>query len=212
MPYVSTSLKVADDVEVKRKPLTGVILGAVVIALVIGFLVSFWTYYNFGGMGDGYGSVYVPKTTFSQSVKPFTDLSQTGQLQKADAASGFAKLGLLSFDGEVWSFLLAGAGMVILFSMIRFRTTKWPIHPILFLVWATYPMGMMYYSFLFGWAAKELIVRFGGGEVYEKLKPMFIGIIMGELIAGGISIIFAFLYYFVFSDGLLPKALKVLPT
>ncbi len=213
MPYVSTSLKVADDVEVKRKPVALIIIGAVIVALVIGFLVTFWTFYNFGGMGsDGYANKSVPQTTFGRTIKPFTDLAETGQLEDANAASGLGKLRFLSFDGKVWSFIMAGAGAVILFSLIRFRTTKWPLHPVLFLVWGTYPMGQMYYSFLIGWAVKELIVKFGGGEVYEKLKPLFIGIIMGEVIASGISIINAFLYYFVFTDGLLPKALKILPT
>ncbi len=213
MPYVSTSYKVADDVQVKRKPLLYIMMGAVAVALVIGFSVSFYTYYNFGGMGDGYASVSVPTNiTFGSTVKPFTDLSQTKLLVPAEKATGFSKLRFFSFDGKTWSFMSAGFFAVVLFSLLRFRIGKWPIHPILFLVWGTYPMGKTYWAFLIGWGVKELIVKFGGGEVYEKLKPIFIGAILGEIIAGGISIIFAFLYYFVFSDGLLPKALKILPT
>jgi hypothetical protein len=212
MPYVPTSFKVADDVQVRRKPLLMVMLAAVAVALVIGFSVSLYTFYNYGGMDDGYASVSVPKNTFTQTIKPFTDLSQTGQLEAVESASGFSKLKFVRFDGEVWSYISAGFFAVVLFSLIRFRFSKWPIHPILFLVWGTYPMGKTYWAFLIGWGTKELIVKFGGGQVYEKLKPLFVGIIMGEIIAGGISIIFAFLYYFVFTGNLLPKALKILPT
>ena len=51
--------------------------------------------------------------------------------------------------------------------------------------------------FLVGWAVKGLVVRFGGGKVYQQLKPLFVGIIAGEAAGRGRPIVFEIAYYFV---------------
>jgi uncharacterized membrane protein YGL010W len=65
---------------------------------------------------------------------------------------------------------------------------------VLFLVWGTYPANGCWSSFLLGWAIKGAVVRFGGGKVYQKLKPVFIGMIAGELLAAGFSMFFEIIY------------------
>lgn len=47
---------------------------------------------------------------------------------------------------------------------------------------------LFWYSFLLGWATKGLVVRFGGNRVCQGLKPFFIGLIAGELCAGGFTV------------------------
>jgi hypothetical protein len=39
------------------------------------------------------------------------------------------------------------------------------------------------------WAAKSLIMRFGGIELYRKAAPFFIGLIVGYFLGVGISFI-----------------------
>jgi hypothetical protein len=60
-----------------------------------------------------------------------------------------------------------------------------------------------------GWAIKELIVRFGGGKSYNTLKPLFIGLIMGELIAVAITIIVGAVYYSI--TGVTTPYFQILP-
>ena len=46
------------------------------------------------------------------------------------------------------------------------------------------------------WAAKSLIMRFGGIELYRKAAPFFIGLILGSSVGiGGASLVYAFYYY-----------------
>jgi hypothetical protein len=42
---------------------------------------------------------------------------------------------------------------------------------------------MSWYSIFVGWLAKVLILRFGGASLYTKLRPAFIGVIVGEAMA-----------------------------
>ena len=56
-----------------------------------------------------------------------------------------------------------------------------PFHPLGF-VYGTGLGGWLWGSALMGWAAKALVVRYGGALAYRKLKPFFLGLIVGELL------------------------------
>ena len=90
--------------------------------------------------------------------------------------------------------MAAGAGAVVLFALLRFRFTGFPLHPVLFLVWGVYASSTVWASFLVGWAAKMIVVRFGGGKVYHQLRPLFVGLIVGELMAVGRAILGGLIY------------------
>jgi hypothetical protein len=81
----------------------------------------------------------------------------------------------------------------------------------LFLVWGTYPANGCWSSFLLGWAIKCVVVSFGGGKVYQNLKPVFIGIIAAELMGAGFCIFFEMIYYWI-TRNVPGKAFSVLMT
>ena len=39
------------------------------------------------------------------------------------------------------------------------------------------------------------MVKFAGGRIYEKLKPLFVGLITAELIAGLVTVVVGLLYW-----------------
>ncbi|MBT4822788.1 MAG: hypothetical protein HON70_44185, partial [Lentisphaerae bacterium] len=84
---------------------------------------------------------------------------------------------------------------VILFSFLRLRFPWWPLHPVVFLLWATYPMSFMSHSFLMGWFVKKMSVRFGGSKMVRKLRPLMIGIIAGEIAGALFCMIGGALFY-----------------
>ncbi|MCY2928620.1 MAG: hypothetical protein NTV86_03840 [Planctomycetota bacterium] len=53
----------------------------------------------------------------------------------------------------------------------------------------------MAFSFLLGWLAKIAATHLGGHTVYEKVKPLMIGLIAGEILAATIPMIVGALYY-----------------
>jgi hypothetical protein len=78
---------------------------------------------------------------------------------------------------------------VLAFSVLRYRYAGFMLHPVLFLFWGTYPATRVWFSFLVGWGIKTLIVRYAGGRIYQDLKPLFIGLIAGELMAASLVLV-----------------------
>ncbi len=105
--------------------------------------------------------------------------------------------------------LLAGFALVMVFSLGRLRFPKWPLHPVIFLIWATYPAGCFAFSFLLGWLVKATIARFGGSKVYQDLKPMMYGLIAGELVGTFVPVLIGFVYFL--ATGNNPQAFRVFP-
>lgn len=205
MPYVATSLKVADDYRMRLTRIMQYILGGLFVALTVGFLAKAWQIYQYGAAEDDWAYNRVATLPFDQAQRAIELLKDTGLLEKAETAFGFQKLTLLSagFDREVLGFFFSGMIGVFLFSILRFRYSGWPLHPVLFLIWGTYPIGQMAQCFLIGWAIKALIVKFGGGKVYQELKPIFLGLILGELAVVALSIVIGFGYFA--WEGMLPR-------
>ena len=54
----------------------------------------------------------------------------------------------------------------------------------MFLLWQNYPGGVMAASFLLGWLIKTLVTKFGGARSYQQFKPLMVGLIAGDLLAG----------------------------
>jgi len=42
---------------------------------------------------------------------------------------------------------------------------------------------MMGGAFLIGWLIKTMVSKYGGGKLYQQLKPFMVGIIAGEIAA-----------------------------
>jgi len=73
---------------------------------------------------------------------------------------------------------------------------------VLFLVWETAPMSSLSHSFLLGWFIKMAVTRLGGHRIYQKTKPLMIGLIAGDLLGPSIFILYGAVYYGM--TGLLP--------
>lgn len=187
MPFLATGIKVADDAKIPTARFLRAIHGAMLVALLVGFCATLWYAYSYG---PPRGST----VELEKAVRHLFTLKDTGQLAASTATHGLAKLKLVRGDSGVNSFFLSGLVVVLIAYMLRFRFSKWPIHPLLFLLIGTWTAYCTWASFLLGWGIKTVVVKMGGGKAYNQLKPLFIGVIMGELLACGIMILTAFIY------------------
>ena len=136
----------------------------------------------------------LPPTT--RDYAPFLGRLAAGQVCRFRlAANPVERLGMIAGSSLQQHFFLYGFLAVLAVSLLRFRFAGFPIHPILFLIWGSYPSNCAWASFLIGWFIKQLVVRFGGGGVYQKCKPLFVGLIAGEILVIGITIAMDFAYY-----------------
>ena len=81
-----------------------------------------------------------------------------------------------------WSF---GFVVTAALSFLRLRFAWWPLHPVGYLMLASYPIAHLWFSTFLGWLAKTLVVRFGGSRGYLAARPFFLGLIVGESAAAG---------------------------
>jgi hypothetical protein len=75
-----------------------------------------------------------------------------------------------------------GAGWVALTMVLR-RTVFWFPHPIGCIMMNNNLISSLWFSFFLGWMAKKLVVKYGGKFTFDRVRLLFIGLIMGELIA-----------------------------
>jgi hypothetical protein len=89
-------------------------------------------------------------------------------------------------------------GMVVgLVGFIGLFLLRWhfslPLHPVGWIVCRGWAMEQFWLMILLGWAAKALIVRYGGLTGYRAMRPFFLGIVLGDLTMAGIFTIVGFL-------------------
>ena len=212
MPYVVHMLRICDGrARLTAGRMSAMAMGFYVIGVGIAITATLYVCYNFAAPKEWYGyftNVHVPPL---QSLnKAVTDLGLEGRLDESLALSPAQRLTKIEpARGFAWT---AGAGLmlVLICAFMRLRFTWWPIHPVLFLVWGSWP-GRAYWSpFLFGWFIKTVTVRYGGVSAHRQVKRFMIGVIGGEVVTGLIFIIIGFAYRW--ATGInLPQGIPVWP-
>ncbi len=198
MPYVATGAKVADDNGLPLRRIFRVVVAAVAIALAVAFLASHYSQYNVSAMTDGWASGHAVTSPFDTCARLVREMIDVGEFDAASLGTFLSRLPLVHANRSHLRFFLAGLTLVFLCSTLRFQYSRFPIHPVLFLVFGAYPAMNTWGSFLVGWFVKSLVVRFGGGSVYQRAKPLFVGVIAGEVVFIGCHIVFNLLYLSLF--------------
>ena len=110
----------------------------------------------------------------------------------ARAPSQLASMKLLTpTDPNLLGWLWTGAGALVMAALMIARQflVWWPFHPIGFAVSGSWALDATWLSIFFAWLIKVVVLQFGGPTVYEKTKPFFMGIIMGQFVVGGFWLI-----------------------
>lgn len=76
----------------------------------------------------------------------------------------------------------AGAALFGGLVFARSRWLWWPLHPIGYALSATQSMDYLWLPFVLAWAAKSLVLRYGGMKLYRRLMPFFLGLILGDYV------------------------------
>ena len=190
MPGVSNGLQVMEKARINIKRLFPYLSVATLIILAFGMYWYTEYYYDVGAQSK-HAHTHSFNNGVIGSIKMAQDgmgqLTEYGQVEESAQTTGLSKIGLIAPDWENASWMALGAIGVSLFFFMRVRFSWFPLHPILFLVWNTFPIQIFYWSFFFGWCCKELVIRFGGGNIYKQAKPFFIGLILGDVISFAVS-------------------------
>jgi hypothetical protein len=176
LPGFLHTLKISHDLKLPKRDarrLMLAVVGAVFVALAVSTITSIATVYKSGGL-TGY-------TWFTQSGPQWT-FQATAAMLREPTTIDFKNLGWM------------GTGMFLVWAMTfaRARFMWFPFHPLAFIISSGYPITQLWPSFFVGWLVKTLLLRFGGQDSVGAVRPMMIGLILGNAVAMVIWMIYGF--------------------
>jgi hypothetical protein len=77
-----------------------------------------------------------------------------------------------------------GCLFTLFLSGMRARFLGWPFHPAGYLIAGSFGLFRLWFPIFVSWLIKVLILRYGGLRLYRQALPFFLGLILGEFIAG----------------------------
>jgi len=160
MPSVLHGFKAADPVNLKRRSLLGAMALAIFFAIVISYFASLPLIYNKGGLNLQWGP-------FIGSPRYFNHIVSLIQFPRDTKWN------------EVYSMLL-GFGITSFLLFMRHQFIWWKLHPIGYVMGAVYSSYFLWSCIFIGWLLKYIILKFGGIKQYRILRPLFMGLILGE--------------------------------
>ena len=163
MPNVMNGLKAADAVRANRRRL----LTAMGLAMVIGLLVS---YYSVLKVSYQHGALY----------------SHTGGSGGARWLSAILTSPSMGTDWTNTGFTLFGSAFTIGLMWMRKVFVWWPIHPIGYTMLSSWASFKLWFSILLGYLLKYGIIKYGGLRAYREARPLFLGLILGEMTLAGL--------------------------
>ncbi len=195
MPYLINALKICDRVRVKPSKVGWGAVGVFAVGVAIAVPAGLWTNYNFGTKQDLWGFKRVSTMTFRVAKTAVTEIDQADKLDASVNLDSLQRIMNITPNRKfLWSVGI-GVALVLVVGALRLRYSWWPLHPVIFLVWASWPMVRLNWSFLFGWMLKVAVTRLGGHRAYSQTKALMIGVVAAELLAGLIFMAVAGIYY-----------------
>jgi Family of unknown function (DUF6785)/Domain of unknown function (DUF6784) len=205
--FMPQALRVADGgaYEEERNwhkviPFTICLLGALLVGYLVAGASMLYTEYNYGTTMDRkQASPMLNSYGVSDSV--------TGQI--LDPTKDYINQGGPIENHSRWLYVSIGAGITATLSILRLRFAAWPLHPVGYLLVFAYPMQKIWFSIFVGWLAKVLIVKYGGASMYRSVKPLFMGLIIGEVGAAAFWLVISLMLN---AAGYQYNAINLLPT
>lgn len=211
MPYLANALRIGENAGKASPARVGRwLLVMVIVGFVVALVVTLLFQYNLGiNHRDSWAAKGLPELFVNATTTHISKLAAHGQVEAATVTGGLEALKFINPDPATLAWIAAGLALVVGFSLARLRISWWFIHPVLFVVWGTYPGYRIAASFFVGWAIKAVTVKLGGAKGYQSVKPLMIGVIAGELLAAIGWIIAGAVYYW--ATGQIPPQYNIMP-
>jgi hypothetical protein len=80
-----------------------------------------------------------------------------------------------------------------LLMLARHRLLWWPLHPIGYPVSMVWLMDQLWFSIFLAWLFKLTIMKYGGPGLFQRAKPFFLGLIVGQFAIAGVWLVVDYL-------------------
>ena len=176
MASAINAMKMAQGVGVLRRSLFWVIMLAIVVSLVSSLTFLIWAAYEHGGVNlERPMFTWTPKSTF-----------EFARYKIANPVS-FSTTPDIIWPRAIWT-AIGGAFMAGLI-LLRHHFLWWPLHPLGFAVSASNISSLAWFSIFIGFLIKAVVLKYGGAKLYNAMRPFFLGLILGQIVAAGVWLI-----------------------
>ena len=163
---LANALRLSGETRNRRRLLLGVLA-----ALAISLVFSCWT------------MLYLAYRDGALNLHPqyFTGFAQ---YPSSFAAKKLANPTGPNLAGWLWT----GAGGLVMAGLMVARHTFvwWPLHPLGFAVSTGWVMNSIWFSVFLAWLIKILVLKYGGPAMYQRTRPFFLGVVLGQFVVGGL--------------------------
>jgi len=92
---------------------------------------------------------------------------------------------------SVNGYLFGGIGTAVMSALMFLsqRFVWWPLHPLGFPIASLWLTEQLWFSIFLAWAAKSLVLRYGGADFYKRTRFFFLGLILGQYAVSGLWIV-----------------------
>ncbi len=160
MPSVLHGFKAADPLGLNRRRMLGAMALSIVVAIGVSYAASLPLIYDKGGLNLQRG----PFIGAPRYLNHIVTLIQYPKDPKM---------------GEAYSMIL-GVGITSFLLVMQRQFMWWQLHPIGYVMGAVYSSYFLWSCMFIGWFLKYLVLKSGGIGHYRKLRPLFMGLIIGE--------------------------------
>ena len=164
MPSVLNGFRMAEQQGISTRALSRVIGAVLVFALLVTIPVFLLTFYKLGALVvDRNGTLTgLPREFFTELASRLGTPSRPAGME------------------YVWT--LVGAAAVAVTSWLRLTFVWWPVHPLGLVMGTSYATRNLWFSLFLGWLYRMATVRYSGLRGYVRFRPLFMGIIMGDVL------------------------------
>lgn len=88
-----------------------------------------------------------------------------------------------------WLITGLGGALMAWLAVMRQQFMWWPFHPIGFALGGVWMMDELWATIVGTWLIKSVIMRYGGVKVFQKARPFFLGLILGQFATNGLWLV-----------------------
>ncbi len=169
-PYLMNSLKIGQAINLRGSHLAAAVGMAMVFAVGLSYFTAMRVIYHYGGV------TLNPTVMEKAPTWAFNKLNSFIETPLERSALG------------IGSTVLGGAFMFLMLHMSR-NFLWWRLNPLGYLMGSTGTLRYIWFSVLIGWVVSAVVLKYGGLRTYRRLRPMFIGLILGEFSAAAVWLI-----------------------
>ncbi len=172
------SARIAGGTQVRRRSFAGALVLGIIVAFVVAVSLNVSLPYHIGALKmDGWMEQGNSRYTFNDT--------------SAFAAAPPPE------SGAAWqrpTFFGMGVVVTIVLTVMRSLFFWWPLHPLGYALAGSWSTVQFWFPCFIAWGLKSLTLRYGGAGQYTKVRPLFLGLVIGEFAMAVLSVILYLLF------------------